>query len=65
MVFKFNSDREQFRGIAPKLIGDSNLTIRSGTGSNEVEVLRAQLDSITGLPRVGINRTGSRLDGQG
>ena len=62
MSFKLNSDREQFRGIAPKLIGDSNLTIRSGTGSNEVEVLRAQLDPITGLPRVGINRTGSRLD---
>ena len=39
MSFKLNSDREQFRGIAPKLIGDSNLTIRSGTGSNEVEVL--------------------------
>ena len=62
MSFKFNSDREQFRAISPALIGDNQLTIRSGTGSNETEVLRTQLDPVTNLPRVGINRTGSRLD---
>jgi hypothetical protein len=62
MSFKFNSDREQIRAIAPSLIGDRELTIRSGTGSNEKEVLRALLDPSTNLPRVGINRTGNRID---
>ena len=62
MSFKFNSDREQFRAISPALIGESNLTIRSGSGVNEVEIMRALTDPSTGLPRVGINRTGSRVD---
>ena len=62
MSFKFNSDREQFRAISPALIGESNLTIRSGSGVNEIEVMRALTDPSTGLPRVGINRTGSRVD---
>jgi hypothetical protein len=62
MSFKFNSDREQIRAIAPSLIGDTELTIRSGVGSDEKEVLRVLLDSDTKLPRVGINRTGSKID---
>ena len=59
---KFNSDREQLRAIAPSLIGDEVLSIRSGTGADEKEVLRTLLDADTKLPRVGINRTGSRID---
>ena len=62
MSFKFNSDREQLRAIAPSLIGDEVLSIRSGTGADEKEVLRTLLDPDTKLPRVGINRTGSRID---
>ena len=62
MSFNINSDKEFVRGSQPKLIGDNELTIRSGTGSLEKEILRAQLDSNTGLPRVGINRTGQRVD---
>ena len=62
MSFKFNSDREQLRAIAPSLIGDEVLSIRSGTGADEKEVLRTLLDTDTKLPRVGINRTGSRID---
>ena len=62
MSFKFNSDREQLRAIAPSLIGDEVLSIRSGTGADEKEVLRTLLDADTKLPRVGINRTGSRID---
>ena len=62
MSFKFNSDREQLRAIAPSLIGDQVLSIRSGTGADEKEVLRTLLDADTKLPRVGINRTGSRID---
>ena len=62
MSFQFNSDREQIRAINPSLIGSNELTIRSGSGSNEKEVLRAQLDANTRLPRIGINRTGNRID---
>lgn len=62
MSFQFNSDREQIRATNPSLIGSNELTIRSGSGSNEKEVLRAQLDANTTLPRVGINRTGNRVD---
>jgi hypothetical protein len=62
MSFQFNSDREKIRAINPSLIGENELTIRSGVGSNEKEIIRAQLDSNTSLPRVGINRTGSRVE---
>ena len=62
MSFNINSDKEFVRGIQPKLIGDNELTIRGGTGSLEREIMRTELDSDTGLPRVGINRTGQRVN---
>ena len=62
MSFNINSDKEFIRGGDPKLIGDNELTIRGGTGSSEREILRTQLDATTGLPRVGINRTGQRIN---
>ena len=62
MSFNINSDKEFVRGSKPRLIGDDELTIRSGTGSAEKEILRAQLDANTALPRVGINRTGERVN---
>ena len=62
MSFHINSDKEKIRGASPKLIGDNETTIRVGTGSDEREVLRAQLDLDTGLPRIGINRTGQRVN---
>ena len=62
MSFNINSDKEFIRGGDPKLIGDNELTIRGGTGSSEREILRTQLDETTGLPRVGINRTGQRVN---
>jgi len=62
MSFNINSDKEFVRGSQPRLIGDNELTIRSGTGSLEKEIIRAQIDSNTGLPRVGINRTGQKVD---
>ena len=55
MAIHINSDKEKFRAGSPKLIGDNELTVRGGTGANEKEILRTQLDSNTGLPRVGIN----------
>ena len=62
MSFNINSDKEFIRGSNTKLIGDNELTIRSGTGSLEREIMRTQLDASTGLPRVGINRTGQRVN---
>ena len=62
MSFHINSDKEKIRGVNPKLIGDNEATIRVGTGSDEREVFRAQLDPNTQLPRIGINRTGQRVN---
>ena len=62
MAIHINSDKEKFRADKPRLIGDSELTVRGGTGANEKEILRTQLDDNTGLPRVGINRTGQRVN---
>ena len=62
MSFHINSDKEKIRGVNPKLIGDNELTIRGGTGSSEKEILRTLLDAETDLPRVGINRTGQRVN---
>ena len=62
MSFNINSDKEFIRGSNPKLIGDNELTIRGGSGSLEKEIFRTQLDPDTGLPRVGINRTGQRVN---
>ena len=62
MSFHINSDKEKIRGVNPKLIGDNEATIRVGTGANEQEVMRLQKDPVSGLPRVGINRTGQRVN---
>lgn len=62
MSFHINSDKEKIRGVNPKLIGDNEVSIRIGTGADEKEVLRTQLDQNTLLPRVGINRTGNRVN---
>ena len=62
MSFHINSDKEKIRGVNPKLIGDNEATIRVGAGANEKEVMRLELDAQSGLPRVGINRTGQRVN---
>ena len=62
MSFNINSDKEFVRGSKPQLIGDNELTIRIGSGALEREIVRTQLDTNTGLPRVGINRTGQRVN---
>ena len=62
MSIHINSDKEKFQGSKPKLVGNDELTVRGGTGSLEKEILRTQLDASTGLPRVGINRTGQRVN---
>ena len=62
MSFHINSDKEKIRGVNPKLIGDNEATIRVGTGVNEVEIMRLQKDPVSGLPRVGINRSGQKVN---
>lgn len=62
MSFNINSDKEKFTGSRPQLIGNNDLTIRSGIDASEREVIRVLLDSETQLPRVGINRTGQRVN---
>ena len=62
MSFNINSDKERIRGSKPSLIGDTEATIRVGTGALEREIIRTELDTNTGLPRVGINRTGQRIN---
>ena len=62
MSFQINSDKEFIKGGKPAFIGENEFTIRSGAGADEREVLRTQLDGATNLPRVGINRTGERIN---
>ena len=62
MSFQFNSDKEIIKAVNPKLVGSEELTIRTGQGASEKEIFRAQLDAQTGLPRIGINRTGRRVE---
>ena len=50
MSFQINSDKEKIKGGKPAFIGENELTIRSGAGSDEREVLRTQLDDATKYP---------------
>ena len=62
MGLEFNSDKQYIKSDTPKIIGSDNFIIRSGEGSDEKEVFRALIDPTTKLPRIGVNRTGSRVD---
>ena len=62
MSLEFNADKQIITSSTPKIIGTEETTIRSGVGSDEKEVLRIQLDPDTQLPRVGINRTGRKVE---
>ena len=62
MSFQINSDKEIIAGLKTTILGSDEVTVRSGPGNFETEIFRAQLDPITRLPRIGINRTGNRID---
>jgi hypothetical protein len=62
MSLEFNADKQIIKSTNPQLIGTGDLTIRSGTGSDEKEVFRVQLDPTTKLPRIGVNRTGQKIE---
>ena len=62
MSFQLNSDREQLRGVDSTIIGSGSVRIRAGAGTEEREIFQAKIDADSNLPRVGINRTGRRID---
>jgi hypothetical protein len=62
MSFQINSDRERITGAKTSILGTDEVTVRSGSGNFETEIFRAQLDPITRLPRIGINRSGNRVE---
>lgn len=62
MSLEFNADKQIIKSTTPKVVGQNEFTVRSGSGSDEKEVVRVQLDPSTKLPRVGINRTGRRVE---
>ena len=62
MSFNINSDKEFIKASKPQIIGTSEFAIRSGVGVDEKEVIRTLLDDEEKLPRVGINRTGQRVN---
>jgi hypothetical protein len=62
MSLEFNADKQYIKSSRPYVLGTEEFTVRSGTGTDEKEVFRVQLDPITALPRVGINRTGRKVE---
>ena len=62
MSLEFNADKQIIKSTNPQLIGSDNFTIRSGGGSDEKEIFRVQLDPTTKLPRIGVNRTGQKIE---
>ena len=62
MSLEFNADKQRISSSQPIIVGTEEFTIRAGVGSDEKEVLRVQLDPDTQLPRVGINRTGRKVE---
>jgi len=62
MSLEFNADKQIIKSTNPRIIGSGDFTIRSGSGSDEKEVFRVQLDNTTKLPRIGVNRTGEKIE---
>ena len=62
MSLEFNADKQYIKSSRPYILGTDEFTVRSGSGTDEKEVLRVQLDPNSALPRVGINRTGRKVE---
>ena len=56
-IYIFQLDKKNYIKFCPKRGG-----LVTNWVSDEKEILRTQLDASTGLPRVGINRTGQRVN---
>ena len=62
MSLEFNADKQYLKGSKPYVLGTSEFTVRSGSGTNEKEIMRWQLDSTQQIVRVGINRNGQKVE---
>lgn len=62
MSLEFNADKEIIKSSSPKIIGTTEASVKVGTGSNEKEVMRFLLDPATQAPRIGVNRTGNKVE---
>ena len=61
MSLEFNADKQELRSSSLKISSSDDLTFRSGFGSDENEILRVLIDPVSKLPRIGVNRTGRRI----
>ena len=61
MSLEFNADKQELRSSSLKISSSDDLTFRSGFGSDEKEILRVLIDPVSKLPRIGVNRTGRRI----
>jgi len=62
MSLELNADKQYIKGTNPQILGTSEFTVRSGTGTSEKELMRWQLDPTQQLTRVGINRNGQQVE---
>ena len=62
MSLEFNADKQELRSSNLKIASSDDLTVRSGAGTDEKEIMRFLIDPTSKLPRVGVNRTGRRLE---
>jgi len=62
MSLEFNADKQIIKSTSPKIIGTSEASVKVGSGTDEKEVMRFLLDSTTKAPRIGVNRTGNRVE---
>ena len=62
MSFKINSDRERIHGDNTRIVGTNETTFRIGSGASEKEILRIQTDPVNNLARIGLNRTGRKVE---
>lgn len=62
MSLEFNADKQYLKGTKPYILGTTEFTVRTGSGTSEKEVMRWQLDATQQLARVGINRNGQQIE---
>ena len=62
MSLNINADKQKVTGESLRLTGSSDLAVRAGQGTDEKDCIRATIDPVSKLPRVGINRSGDAVD---
>ena len=62
MSLNINADKQKISSESLRFTGSTDLAIRAGSGSDEKDCVRATIDPVSKLPRVGINRSGDAID---